>query len=242
MLYQPQVDLGTQRLAGVEALLRWRHPEWGPVRTDELIEVVEPTEVMHLLTRHVLRAAVWQMRQWNDMGQRLRVAVNVSVQDLHHPAFVTDLETLVAEQGVDPAQLSIEITERMLSTEGPRIGHVVGKLTRLGVGLSLDDFGTGHASLRQLRQLPLTEVKIDRAYVSGILDNPADQAVISSVHQMARSLGVTVVAEGVEDERTAVALARLPGTVGQGWPFGAPMHADELAQRVGRGGTWSRHG
>jgi EAL domain-containing protein (putative c-di-GMP-specific phosphodiesterase class I) len=241
MLYQPQIDLNTQRLAGVEALIRWRHPEWGPVPTDELIEAIEPTDVMHLLTNHVLHAVALQMRQWNDEGQPLRVAVNISVQDLHHPAFVTDLKTLIADHGIDSHQLTIEITERMLSTEEPRVGQVAATLTQLGLGLSLDDFGTGHASLQQLRQLPLTEVKLDRTYVSGILDNPADQAVISSVHQMAQALGVAVVAEGVEDEAIAAALARLPGTIGQGWHFGAPMAAHELLERAGQGAAWSRH-
>jgi predicted signal transduction protein with EAL and GGDEF domain len=240
MLYQPQIDLHTQRLSGVEALVRWRHPEWGPVPTDELIEAVEPTDVMHLLTQHVLHAVASQMRQWNDDGQPLRVAVNISVQDLHHPAFVTELKTLISDQGIDSQQLTIEITERMMSTEQPRVSAVAATITQLGVGLSLDDFGTGHASLQQLRQLPLTEVKLDRSYVSGILDNPADQAVITSVHEMAQALGVSVVAEGVEDERTAAALARLPGTIGQGWHFGAPMPAHELQQRAGHGGTWKR--
>jgi predicted signal transduction protein with EAL and GGDEF domain len=241
VLYQPQIDLHTQRLAAVEALVRWRHPEWGPVPTGELIEAIEPTDVMHLLTQHVLREVTSQMRQWNEAGQRLRVAVNISVQDLHHPAFVEELQRLIADQGISTEQLTIEITERMLSTDEPRVGEVAATLTRLGLGLSLDDFGTGHASLQQLRNLPLTEVKIDRAYVSGILDNPADQAVITSVHQMAQALGVSVVAEGVEDERIAAALARLPGTIGQGWHFGAPMPADELYQRAGRGSTWPHH-
>jgi EAL domain-containing protein (putative c-di-GMP-specific phosphodiesterase class I) len=104
---------------------------------------------------------------------------------------------------------------------------------------SLDDFGTGHASLQQLRQLPLTEVKLDRAYVNGMLDNPADKAVVSSVYEMARPLGIAVVAEGVEDERSVVELARLPGTIGQGWYFGKPMPAQELLQRASQGATWT---
>jgi diguanylate cyclase (GGDEF)-like protein len=240
MLYQPQIDLHTQRLAAVEALVRWRHPEWGPVPTDELIEAIEPTDVMHLLTQRVLHDVVAQMRRWNEAGQPLRVAVNISVQDLHHPAFVAELTTLLADQGIDSQQLTIEITERMMSTEQPRVAAVADQLTQLGVGLSLDDFGTGHASLQQLRQLPLTEVKLDRSYVGGILDNPADQAVIISVHQMAQALGVAVVAEGVEHEAIAAALARLPEVIGQGWHFGAPMPAHELQQRVGHGATWSR--
>jgi predicted signal transduction protein with EAL and GGDEF domain len=240
MLYQPQVELDTGRLTGVEALVRWRHPEWGPVPTDELIEAVEPTDLMHMLTRHVLRSVVTQMRQWNDEGQPLRVAINISVQDMHDPAFVSELGTLIAEHGIATDQVTIEITERMLITDEPRVGQVAEMLTRLGVGLSLDDFGTGHASLQQLRQLPLTEVKVDRLYVSGIVDNPGDRAVVTSVHQMARALGVTVVAEGVEDARTADALAQLPGTIGQGWHFGAPMPADEVRRHARQGSTWSR--
>jgi predicted signal transduction protein with EAL and GGDEF domain len=239
MLYQPQVDLDTQRLVGVEALVRWQHPEWGLVPTDELIEAVEPTEVMHLLTMHVLLSVVTQMREWNDEGLPLRVAVNISVQDLHVPSFAGDLATLIDRYGIAAPQLTVEITERMLVTDQPQVGHTASELTRLGVGLSLDDFGTGHASLQQLRRLPLSEVKVDRAFVSGIVDSPADQAVVSSVHQMARALGVAVVAEGVEDERTARALARLPGIIGQGWHFGRPMPAYELRQRSGHGSTWS---
>jgi EAL domain-containing protein (putative c-di-GMP-specific phosphodiesterase class I) len=161
----------------------------------------------------------------------LRVSVNISVQDLHVPSFATDLATLIGRYGIPAQDLTIEITERMLATDQPEVSRTASELSRLGVGLSLDDFGTGHASLQQLRQLPLTEVKIDRAYVSGMVDTPADEAVVTSVHRMARALGVTVVAEGVETESIARALANLPGIVGQGWHFGEPMPAQDLWHR-----------
>jgi predicted signal transduction protein with EAL and GGDEF domain len=234
MFYQPQIDLDTRRVVGVEAVLRWHHPDWGLISTEELIEAVEPTEVMHLLTMHVLRSVLQQMQQWTDEGYLLRVSVNISVQDLHVPSFSAELATLIDRCGIPATRLTIEITERMLATDAPDVRRTAGELTRLGVGLSLDDFGTGHASLEQLRQLPLTEVKIDRAYVSGIVDSPADQAIVASVHQIARALGVAVVAEGVEDESTAQALASLPGIIGQGWHFGRPVPAPELWQRTGR--------
>jgi EAL domain-containing protein (putative c-di-GMP-specific phosphodiesterase class I) len=240
MLYQPQVDLDTGRLSGVESLVRWTHRELGPVPTDELIEAVEPTEVMHLLTQHVLRSVVSQVRQWNEERWPLRVAVNISVQDLHNPTFVEELGALLEQYSVPTRQITIEITERMLLTDEPRVRQVTAELSRLGLGLSLDDFGTGHASLQQLRLLPLTEVKIDRAYVSGIADNDADRALITSVHELAQATGVVVVAEGVEDRRTADILASLPGTIGQGWHFGAPMRPDELHRHVQHGGTWVR--
>ena len=228
VLYQPQVDLDTGRLAAVEALLRWTHPEWGAIPADILIESIEPSEIMHDLTFHVLERVVDQMRRWNEQGEPLRVSVNVSVQDLHRPDFVAELGQLVDEHDVAPSQLAIEITERMLISDIERVSMVARALAERGIGLSLDDFGTGYASLQQLRQLPLREVKVDRSYISGVVDNPTDRAIVASVHQLARALGVDVVAEGVEDEGIAQALAELPGMIGQGWYFGRPMSTEEL--------------
>jgi EAL domain-containing protein (putative c-di-GMP-specific phosphodiesterase class I) len=228
VLYQPQVDLDTGHLVAVEALLRWTHPEWGPIPTDELIESIEPSEIMHRLTWHVLDSVAGQMHRWNERGEQLRVSVNVSVQDLHRPNFVDDVGALVRRHGIAPHQLVLEITERLLISDVERVSDVARVLAKQGVGLSLDDFGTGHASLQQLRELPLDEVKVDRTYVSGMVDNPADAAIVTSVHQLTRALGVTVVAEGVEDERIANALAKLPGTIGQGWYLGRPMSVEDL--------------
>jgi len=228
VLYQPQVELDSGRLAGVEALLRWTHPQWGPVSTDELVEAIEPSEVMHMLTRHMILAVTGQLRRWKDQGFVARAAVNVSVQDLHDPDFVDELAQTIQRQGIEPAQLTIEITERMVITDAERITHVAAELVRLGVDLSLDDFGTGYASLQQLRRLPLTEVKVDRSYIANLTENDADLAIVTSVHELAKTLGVSVVAEGVEDRRTAQALGRLPGIIGQGYYFGRPMTAEAL--------------
>jgi diguanylate cyclase len=228
VLYQPQVDIGVGDLRGVEALLRWTHPQWGPVPTDELIEAVEASEIMHMLTWHVLDSVAAQLRRWNEEGDHFRASVNISVQDLHEPHFVSEISDLVRSHGIAPRQLVIEITERMLISDAGRVKQVAEGLSRQGVGLSLDDFGTGYASLQQLRQLPLTEVKVDGSYVSAMVDSPADAAIVTSVHQLAQALGVDVVAEGVEDQRTADALAALTGTIGQGWYFGHPMTVEQL--------------
>jgi EAL domain-containing protein (putative c-di-GMP-specific phosphodiesterase class I) len=185
---------------------------------------------MHLLTWHVLDVVADQMRRWNDEGQRLRVSVNVSVQDLHHVEFVDELGALVRRHGIPPRQLVIEITERLLISDIQRVTEAARLLTAQGVGLSLDDFGTGYASLQQLRELPLSEVKVDRSYVSGMVDNPVDAAIVTSVHQLTRALGVDLVAEGVEDQTISDALAALPGTIGQGWHFGRPMTVADLAE------------
>jgi EAL domain-containing protein (putative c-di-GMP-specific phosphodiesterase class I)/GGDEF domain-containing protein len=228
VLYQPQVDIGTDCLRGVEALLRWTHPQWGPVPTDELIEAVEASEIMHMLTQHVLDSVAAQLRRWNERGDTFRASVNISVQDLHDPRFVSEIGDLIRQHRIERRQLVVEITERMLVTDAGRVKQVADGLVQQGAGLSLDDFGTGYASLRQLRELPLTEVKVDRLYVSAMADNPADAAIVTSVHQLAQALGMDVVAEGVEDQRTADALAALAGTIGQGWYFGRPMTVEEL--------------
>src|SRR5262249_9982468 len=150
---------------------------------------------------------------WNQSGHPLRAAVNVSERDLHEPGFVDDLEGTLRTHDVSPSQLTIEITERVLISDSVRVTQVAARLARLGVGLSLGDFGTGYASMQQMRLLPLSEVKIDRSYVNGIVDNPADLAIVRSVHQLASALRVSVVAEGVEDRRTALALNRLTGVI-----------------------------
>jgi predicted signal transduction protein with EAL and GGDEF domain len=228
VLYQPQVDLDTGRLVAVEALLRWTHPQWGPIATDELIAAIEPSEIMHMLTQHILRTVVAQLRRWDEQGEPLRVSINVSVQDLHEPTFVAEVNDMIRQHEVAPELLVVEITERMLISDMDRVSQVARDLEQCGVGLSLDDFGTGYASLQQLRQLPLREVKVDRSYVKGMVDNPADRAIVTSVHQLTRALGVDIVAEGVEDQRAAAALAELPGTIGQGWYFGRPMSVEDL--------------
>jgi EAL domain-containing protein (putative c-di-GMP-specific phosphodiesterase class I)/GGDEF domain-containing protein len=230
IVYQPQVQVTTGELIGVEALLRWTHPQWGPVPPDELIEAVEPSEVMHELTQHVLQTVVAQMRRWNEQGESFRVSANVSIQDLHQADFAQELGNLLRRHGIADRRLLVEITETTLIADTERVSRAARTLAKQGVGLSLDDFGTGYASLQQLRELPLTEVKIDQSYVRGIADNPAYAAILTSLHQLAQALHIDVVAEGVEDQRTADVLAKLPGTICQGWHFGRPMTVEALQE------------
>jgi EAL domain-containing protein (putative c-di-GMP-specific phosphodiesterase class I) len=189
---------------------------------------------MHLLTRYVLDRVTAQMRDWNARGYPLQVAVTASVRDLHASTFADELCDVLQQHGVRPAQLTIGISERMTASEDARVHIAANRLADLGVGLSMDDFGTGQASLQQLRSLPVTAVKIDRSYVSRMPTDPADLATVTTVHQLARALGLGVVAEGVEDQRVARALSQLPGTVGQGEHFGRPVPAEAvLGDRAG---------
>jgi EAL domain-containing protein (putative c-di-GMP-specific phosphodiesterase class I) len=230
MLYQPQVDVATGRLVGVEALLRWNQPSWGHVPIDELIDAVEHSQVMPALTAHVIGRVAAQLQSWRQTGSGIRASVNVSILDLYDEAFPELVSQVLLSHSLPANELTIEITETALVTEPDRVGQAAAALRAVGVGLSLDDFGTGYASLQQLRSLPLTEVKIDRSYVDKLASEKADQAIVTSVHAYARALELTLVAEGVDNPDTLTCLAQLPGIVGQGFHIGRPMVPAELEQ------------
>jgi predicted signal transduction protein with EAL and GGDEF domain len=232
VVYQPQVVIDSGRVSGVEALLRWTHPTRGPVPTDELIRVAEPSAVMQLLTAHVIDRVVAQLGQWNRAGLTLRAAVNVSVHDLSSEGFDDQLSRALDRHQVPSEQLEIEVTERAMIEDVPRLTDAARRVAGVGVGLSLDDFGTGFASLRQLRQLPLSEVKVDQSYVRRMTDSGQDRAIVRTIHDVARALGLRLVAEGVEDGETARLLAELDGVIGQGWYFGRPMPAEQVTRWV----------
>ncbi len=239
LLYQPQVDVATGRSDSVEALLRWHHPERGLIPTDELIRVVEPTGVMQQLTRYVLNRAVAQLAEWNRAGLRLRVAVNVSVLDLSTNDFDAEVDDILRRYGIAPNQLDLEITERSVVDDPRPLDDAAQRIAKIGVGLSLDDFGTGFASLRRLSRLPLSEVKIDRSYVGRIAQSAPDRAIVTAVHDLADVLGLRLVAEGVEDEATVHVLAQLDRVIGQGWYYARPMPAPQLIDWLRQRGTSS---
>lgn len=225
LVYQPQIEISSGSVVGIEALLRWQHPTRGPVSPDELIKVAEPSSVMRLLTRWVLEQAVQRVATWADAGVRLRVAVNVSVRDLHSGDIVEEIDELLTRYGVAPHRLQLEITESALMADPHRVITTLNRLHRLGVGIALDDFGTGYSSLQHLRRLPLSEVKIDRSFVIGMAEDADDRAIVRSIIELAGALGLRVVAEGVEDER-AWRLLHLAGCdVGQGWFYAHPLAA-----------------
>jgi diguanylate cyclase (GGDEF)-like protein len=228
MVFQPQVSITTGQLNSVEALLRWHDSDRGLVPTDELMRLVEPTGVMQDVTRHVLDRVVAQLAEWNRVGLRLRAAVNVSVLDLSADNFDEQVRETLRRYGIAPQQLDIEITERSMVNETTVLDDAAHRVARLGVGLSVDDFGTGFASIERLRRLPLSEVKIDRSYVSRIADSLPDLAIVTAIHGLAQGLGLRIVAEGVEDEATERVLAKLGGVTGQGWYYGRPMGAHRL--------------
>jgi diguanylate cyclase len=234
LYYQPQIDMLTGVVVGVEALLRWQHPKRGAVDPEHLIRVAEHTAVMRLLTSRVIEDAIGQLAKWRAQGLNLRVSINVSVRDLHRPELVDHLSSMLTDRGVSPNQVQLEITEGALMADTRRVLVTLHRLDRLGVALSLDDFGTGYSSLQHLRRLPLAEVKIDRSFVLGMTSDPDDAAVVGSIIDLARALGLRVVAEGVEEDSTRRMLINGGCEVAQGWLYARPMPADALISWLGR--------
>ncbi len=232
--YQPQVELRSGEVIGVEALLRWQHPKRGSVDPEELIRVAEHSGVMRLVTLRVVDDVIAQLAKWHANGLHLRAAINVSVRDLHTGEIVDRLADRLIHHGVSADQIQLEITEGALMADPRRVLATLRRLDRLGVALSLDDFGTGYSSMQHLRRLPLAEVKIDRSFVLGMSEDPDDEAIVRSIIELAGALGLRVVAEGVEDEATWRLLLAAGCHVAQGWYYARPMPADQLASWLAR--------
>ncbi|MEW2147341.1 EAL domain-containing protein [Micromonospora vinacea] len=234
MYYQPQIAIATGEVVGVEALLRWRHPRRGMVDPEELIRVAEQSAVMRLLTRRVVDDVVEQLAKWSAAGIGLRAALNVSVRDLHTGEIADQIADRLARYGVPAERLQVEITEGALMADPRRVLATISRLHRIGVAIALDDFGTGYSSLQHLRRLPLSEVKVDRSFVLGMAEDADDAAIVRSMIELAGALGLRVVAEGVEDERTWRMLHAAGCDAAQGWFYARPMPAEELVTWLAR--------
>jgi predicted signal transduction protein with EAL and GGDEF domain len=223
--YQPQVDLRTNTVSGVEALVRWQHPRRGLLGPDQFVPVAEQTGVMRELTASVLEQALGQQRAWLDEGRELSLAVNVSATNLIDAAFLGDLRRHLDRWRTPPGMLRLEITESVLIAEGSRVRHVIDSLGDLGVNLSLDDFGTGYSPLSYLRELPVTEIKIDRSFVEAMMSDRDTATIVAAVIGLARRLGIEVVAEGIETAGQLEMLRSFDCPFAQGYLFSRPLPA-----------------
>ncbi|MFZ3085003.1 MAG: EAL domain-containing protein [Rhodoferax ferrireducens] len=234
--YQPQVD-DQGHLTGCEALVRWQHPERGLVSPGEFISLAEDTGLILPLGRWVLEAACTQLAQWGNRPEmdHLTVAINVSARQFHQADFVNQVLTVLGNTGANPQRLKLELTESVLIAD---VEDVIAKMSALkekGVGFSLDDFGTGYSSLSYLKRLPLDQLKIDQGFVRSILVDPNDAAIARMVIVLGDSLGLAVIAEGVENEAQRGFLARLGCHACQGYLFSRPLPLDQFeafAKRV----------
>ena len=228
--YQPQIDLRTNTVSGVEALVRWQHPERGLLGADSFVGIAEQTGVMRELTASVLEQALSQHRSWLDEGRELNLAVNVSATNLLDAAFLGDLQERLERWRTPPGMLRLEITESVLIAEGSRVRRVIDSLGDLGILLSLDDFGTGYSPLSYLRELPVAEIKIDRSFVATMMSDRDTATIVAAVIALARRLGIEVVAEGIETAGQLEMLRSFECPFAQGYLFSRPLPA----QVVGR--------
>jgi diguanylate cyclase (GGDEF)-like protein len=226
--YQPKADLGRGEVISVEALVRWEHPELGLLPPGDFVPMAEQTGQIRPLTLFVLDAAVAQAREWDSVGLDLAVAVNLALANLIDSKLPEDVAAVLAKYRLPPSRLILEITENVVMADPARTLEILDRLRSLGVGLSLDDFGTGHSSLAYLRQLQVDELKIDRSFVTDMMQDGQNAAIVRSTIDLAHAVGVRIVAEGVEDADTLFELKAMGADEVQGFYLSPAVPATEI--------------
>ncbi|MBV8960034.1 MAG: EAL domain-containing protein, partial [Actinobacteria bacterium] len=242
--YQPLIALNTGRLAGVEALVRWDHPERGLLQPGQFIEAAESTGAIVPIGAWVLREACHQARRWRDRlrGQPFTMSVNVSARQLFQADIVATVQQALTESGLEPKCLILELTESVMTEDTTATISRLGALKALGVQLAIDDFGTGYSSLSSLRHLPFDILKIDKLFIDGITGTPAESSFARAILKLARTLDLETVAEGVEDPAQVESLRELHCELGQGFHFARPLGVDgidALLQVAALSNQWS---
>lgn len=233
LYYQPKVDLTSGRPTGIEALLRWHHPDWGLVPPDRFIPLAEETGLILPIGEWVLRTACNQVQLWNEAGEPpLRVAINLSARQLMESYFSETVDQALADSGLDPRQLELELTESMLLAHSEHNLSTFIALKKRGITLSIDDFGTGYSCLNQLKRFPVDYLKIDRSFLCQLTSDPDMAAIAKAITTMAHSLNLRVVAEGVETEEQHRMLLGHGCDEGQGYRFGRPEPADKVLKTL----------
>jgi EAL domain-containing protein (putative c-di-GMP-specific phosphodiesterase class I) len=228
--YQPKIDVASGRPRGVEALLRWQHPRRGLLLPGEFLPAAEQSGLIEPLTAWVLRRALADHADWTSAGADWPVSVNVSARNVESADFPALVRRLLEETGTAPEELCLEITETALAGDAALAARALEELTRHGVAVSVDDFGTGYTSLFGLRSLPVSEVKIDRAFVMELDRRSVDRSIVRSIIELAHGLGCTVTAEGVETRETAAWLRDASCDSAQGYHFARPAPWRELLE------------
>jgi diguanylate cyclase (GGDEF)-like protein len=226
--YQPKMDLQTKRITGVEALLRWQHPEHGLLPPLKFIPLVEQTALVGPVTLHVIGEALRQMSCWRELGLRLGISVNLSARNLVGSELPEQVASLLEKHAIPADQLTVEVTESATVADPERAIRVLSALRASGVAVSIDDFGTGNASIEYLASLPAGEIKIDRSFITDICEDDRAEAIVRSTIDLARHLDLRVVAEGIETEDVLERLASLGCDTGQGYVISRPLPADQL--------------
>jgi EAL domain-containing protein (putative c-di-GMP-specific phosphodiesterase class I) len=240
--YQPKFRLADNRLVGVEALLRWCDADHGEIQPARFIEIAEESGLIIELGGWVLRAVCRQLRQWQDRGIEMPVAINVSGKELLHGDPARVLEAEAAAAGVPACLIEAEITESLLVHDTDRVRNALERMRRLGCRIALDDFGTGYSSLAYITRFPPDRIKIDKAFVHNLERSPSDAAVASAILSLGKSLSVTVTAEGIERTSQLEWLRKRGCHEAQGFLLASPLTPSELERRFLRGSDLAEHG
>ncbi len=236
LFYQPKVEIATGRVMAVEALLRWHHPRRGRLDPDTFIPLAEPTGLIVPITTWVAKTALAELAELEEtgVGRHLGLAVNLSAHSLHDRALAVAVQDVVQQSGIAPARVTLEVTESAVTADPSRAQAVLEGLARAGLRVAIDDFGTGYTSLSQVGQLPVHELKIDKTFVLGMLNDHTKRAIVASIVELGRSLGLDVVAEGAETARHWEMLRSLRCRVGQGYYVSPPLPVHELPHWLAR--------
>ena len=240
--YQPFFSVEDERIIGVEALVRWRHPVLGLLEPGKFIPMAEDTGLILPVGRYVLEKACLEARAILDrLGLQIPISVNLSPRQFQQSSLLSEVAVALDAAGLESEAITFEITETMVMDDLAGAREVMKKLNRLGVRLSIDDFGTGHSSLGYLKQFPVQEVKVDRLFVQGVATDPVDSAIVRAVIELASAMHITAVGEGVETPEQLAELRALGCPIGQGYLFSRPLPAPQfeelLAARFADQGT-----
>jgi EAL domain-containing protein (putative c-di-GMP-specific phosphodiesterase class I) len=234
---QPKIDLAHETVVGAEALVRWNHPTRGLIPPDAFIPLAEGSGLIRPLTSWVMSEALSVSRELQVTGMRLSMAVNLSARSLLDPHLQDDVQAALRSSGVEPDALILEITETSMVQDGASAMACLAGLREMGVTLSIDDFGTGYSSLAYLQRLPVSELKIDRSFVTDMDRDGGNLAIVRAAVDIGRALGLVVLAEGIESAPVAVLLRDIGCHLGQGYHFGRPMPRADFAAWASRNGS-----
>ena len=241
LYYQPKIDSLTGKITSVEALARWTHPVDGMIPPDEFVPLIEHSGLIRPFTLWVLKEAIQQCRAWQDIGIHLKVAVNLSTRNLIDISLPDEIGRLLQQYQIEPGNIILEITETAIMSSSETTMSILNVLDTMGMEISIDDFGTGYSSLVHLKNLPVDELKIDRSFIMELDKNKNDLVIVHSMIDLARNLGLCVVAEGVENKHTWDQLVKLGCTTGQGYYFSRPIPAGELTEWI-KNSEWGNYG
>jgi EAL domain-containing protein (putative c-di-GMP-specific phosphodiesterase class I) len=236
LMYQPKLDLRSGAIVGVEALSRWQHPRRGNICPTDFIPAIEGSGLIDWFSEWVLTTAARQWSEWHAGGLDFELAVNISALNLRHVGFPDVVAGIGLAEGLPPQCLTLELTESA-TQEATKLMDTVSRFRLKGIGISMDDFGTGYGSLVQLRGLPFTELKIDRCFVADLLVSSDSRAITRGLIAMAHEIGLSVTAEGVEDQGTLAALQAFGCDKAQGFLIARPMTGDRLPLWISKWGT-----